>query len=122
MTEQRHLSPIIFHIPHASTHIPPELRPSLIISDAELRVELLMMTDLHTDAIFGAAVKDGDAVIKFPVSRLVIDPERFVDDSEEPMSAQGMGVVYTKRHDGTALRANLDDKNRLVLASPRLLV
>jgi N-formylglutamate deformylase len=114
MTEQTRLTPIIFHIPHSSTHIPPEVRPSLIISDEELNAELLRMTDLHTDAIFGAAVKDGDAVIKFQVSRLVLDPERFVNDSEEPMSALGMGVVYTKRHDGTPLRADLDDKNRLV--------
>lgn len=38
----------------------------------------------------------------FPVSRLVVDPERFIQD---PMESVGMGVVYTHTADGEALRA-----------------
>lgn len=94
--------------------MPSDVRPNLIISDDELHIELMRMTDMHTDAIFGAAVRSGDAVVKFPVSRVVLDPERFIDDATEPMAARGMGVVYTKRHDGSALRENLDDKDRLI--------
>ncbi len=32
----------------------------------------------------------------FPVGRLVVDPERFSDDSLELMSQEGMGVTYTR--------------------------
>lgn len=58
-----HPAPIVFHIPHASTRIPPDVRPQLILSDAELDLELLRTTDLHTDTVFAAAAQDGDAVV-----------------------------------------------------------
>ena len=35
-------------------------------------------------------------IIVFPVSRLVVDPERFSEDFQEPMNQVGMGVTYTK--------------------------
>jgi N-formylglutamate amidohydrolase len=85
--------PLIFHIPHASIAIPPEARQGLAVTDAELAIELLHMTDRYTDEIFERAVRQGDAVVEFPVSRLVVDPERFVDDDKEAMAARGMGVV-----------------------------
>jgi hypothetical protein len=40
----------------------------------------------------------------FPVSRLVVDPERFVDDATEPMAACGMGVIYTQTSQRMPLR------------------
>ncbi len=40
----------------------------------------------------------------FPVSRLVVDPERFEKDDEEPMAARGMGVVYELTSHGQPLR------------------
>ena len=43
-------------------------------------------------------------LIVLPVSRLVVDPERFSDDSQEPMSRVGIGVTYTKRSLRQALR------------------
>jgi N-formylglutamate amidohydrolase len=86
-------APLIFHIPHASIAIPPEARQGLAVTDAELAIELLHMTDRYTDEIFERAVRQGDAVVEFPVSRLVVDPERFVDDDKEAMAARGMGVV-----------------------------
>jgi N-formylglutamate deformylase len=44
------------------------------------------------------------SVDKFPVSRLLVDPERFADDAQECMSAVGMGVLYNLTSNGELLR------------------
>ena len=92
-----------------STVIPADLRASFLGSDEELSRELLAMTDRYTDELFSLP---GASTVRFPVSRLVVDPERFVDDDAEPMAARGMGVVYTRRSDGQPLRAPLAPKDR----------
>jgi N-formylglutamate amidohydrolase len=94
-------SPLVLHIPHSSTVIPDGVRSTLLLTDAEVRQELLRMTDAHTDELFGC---DGIASVRFPVSRIVVDPERFENDSAEVMSRVGMGVVYTRTCDGRPLR------------------
>ena len=52
------------------------------------------MTDHFTDELFAGS--SGTARVVYPVSRLVVDPERFVDDAQETMVSRGMGVIYTK--------------------------
>ena len=88
-------SPIVLHLPHVSTLIPEDLRQDFLLSDQELLEELNRITDHATDQIFQQAFPEAKAIV-FPVSRLVVDPERFSDDSQEPMSQVGMGVTYTK--------------------------
>jgi N-formylglutamate amidohydrolase len=63
------------------------------------------MTDRYTDELF-ALPASAATMLRFPVSRLVVDPERFVDDADEPMAACGMGVIYTRASDGRRLRAD----------------
>ena len=86
---------MILHLPHASTFIPEDLRQDFLLSDQELQEELNRITDHATDQIFQQAFPEAKAIV-FPVSRLVVDPERFSEDSQEPMSQIGMGVTYTK--------------------------
>lgn len=43
------------------------------------------MTDRYTDELF-AFPETAATTIAFPMSRLVVDPERFTDDALEPMS------------------------------------
>ena len=88
---------IILHIPHASTVLPSEVE--FLLGQEALAYELNAMTDHHTDRLFH--LQGGRRCI-FPVSRLVVDPERFIDD---PMESVGMGVVYTHTANGNALRA-----------------
>jgi len=103
---------LILHIPHSSPLIPPGIRPALALSPAELQQELLAMTDAYTDELFD--IPEATRII-FPVSRLVVDPERFLDDAQEVMAARGMGVVYTHTSRGERLRPTPTAKERTVL-------
>ena len=98
---------IVLNTPHASTIVPPEVRQTILLSDNELQQELLRMTDAFTDELFTGNAAMVHQIV-FPVSRLVIDPERFVDDSHEPLAKQGMGVVYTRTSEGKRLRGHLN--------------
>jgi N-formylglutamate amidohydrolase len=101
-------SPVLIHVPHASTTVPADVRSTIELSDAELGAELRAMTDWHTDRIATAAVSaDGAGSASMFVnqlSRLVVDPERFPDD-REVMRTVGMGAVYTSTSDGRVLRS-----------------
>jgi len=102
---------VIFHVPHDSPHIPEEVRHQFALDDVELELELLAMTDHRTLDLLCHGVPKAQ-VIRAPVSRLVVDVERFEDDLSEPMALHGMGVVYTKTHDGKALRCPVTSAQR----------
>ena len=87
---------IILHIPHASTVLPSEVE--FLLGKEALAYEVDAITDHHTDQLFDLP---GARRCVFPVSRLVVDPERFIEDSMESI---GMGVVYTHTSSGKPLR------------------
>jgi N-formylglutamate deformylase len=97
---------IILHIPHASTVLPSQV--DFLLGHEALAYEVDAMTDHHTDQLFDLP---GARRCVFPVSRLVVDPERFIEDS---MESVGMGVVYTHTTDGDPLRA-ISEIDRLTL-------
>ena len=80
------------------------------MSDSALQLEMDRMTDWYTDEIFGGLAGASDAI--FPVSRLVVDPERFEHDGQEPMARLGMGVVYERGSGQAPLRRALSDRER----------
>lgn len=92
--------PLLVHIPHSSTYIPPEMKVKFLLSDDDLQKELLRMTDRYTDEIFSCVAELGGISIKYNYSRLVLDPERFRDDGKEKMACRGIGVIYTKDSNG----------------------
>jgi len=96
--------PLVGHVPHASVVIPPEVRAGLLLSDGALDRELVRMTDWHVDRLFAWIPAVGGTLLVNGTSRLVVDPERFPDDAEEPMAAVGQGAVYTRTADGRPLR------------------
>jgi N-formylglutamate amidohydrolase len=81
--------PIVLHIPHSSKAIPSEIRYQFLLSDDELSNELNRMTDAFTDDLFSTKISIIKHTIVYPVSRLVVDPERFIDDDKEVMSKKG---------------------------------
>ncbi len=105
---------VVLHIPHDSTFIPDQVRPQFVLSDHDLALELKRMTDHFTHALF--AEPSGEAtVIRAPVSRLVVDVERFAADDREPMAARGMGAVYEVTSHLTPLRRRLSAEERAEL-------
>jgi len=102
---------VVLHIPHASIAIPEDLRPLILLSAQELELELLSMTDCYTDQLFALPPEEA-AAIQFPVSRLILDPERVVDDAQESMAAHGMGVIYARGSRGQILREASSSEER----------
>ncbi len=94
--------PTLLHIPHSSRHIPSEYLPDYFLSAEALWKEHIRLVDMYTDELYQLA---GAARAIFPVSRFLVDAERFSDDAQEPMAARGMGVLYTVTTDLSPLRA-----------------
>jgi len=78
-----------------------------------LQQEINLMTDWFTDEIFGGLAGASDVI--FPVSRLVVDPERFENDEQELMAGLGMGVIYERTSNQAPLRHKLSACERQVL-------
>jgi N-formylglutamate deformylase len=112
MTNDKKDDSVVLHIPHASTVLPHSERPSIILSDSELDTEILAITDWFTDELF---CLPGSSRIVFPVSRLVVDPERFSVDEQEPQATVGRGVIYTDTIDGKRLRGPVSGNRRTKL-------
>ena len=109
----RHTIKTIVHIPHSSTHIPDRIRSQFVLPASALQQEVNLLTDWFTDEIFGGLAGASDVI--FPVSRLVVDPERFEDDEQEPMAGRGMGVIYEMNSNQTPLRRKLSVSERQAL-------
>jgi N-formylglutamate amidohydrolase len=104
----------VVHIPHSSTTVPDDVRRTFVLSDPALEQELLRLTDRYTDELFSLDPLNVIPVV-FGVSRIVVDPERFPDDAQEPMAARGMGAVYMATTGGAPLRARLTASQRAEL-------
>ena len=107
--------PLVVHVPHSATNIPPDVRETLCLDEHVLQRELLCLTDWYTDRLFSPVLDLGGTLFVNRLSRLVFDPERFPDDRQEVMAAKGMGAVYTRTSDGRALRKPMSREQRTSL-------
>ena len=104
--------PIAAHIPHAGTKIPDAVRDQFLPWAGELWREVAMVTDWYTDELFGVP---GIAVTKTPISRVVVDVERYIDDDMEEKASFGQGVIYSHNTLGEQIRRQLSEQERKLL-------
>lgn len=104
---------VLLHLPHDSVEVPDHTRDQFVLSGMEMESELLLMTDRHTGEIFNG--ESFSEVVRCPVSRLVVDVERFADDKNEIMALRGMGAVYTRTAQGMPLRKSINVHERAAL-------
>jgi N-formylglutamate deformylase len=104
--------PIVAHIPHAGTEIPDAVRDQFLPDSKEVWREVAVVTDWYTDELFGLP---GIARIQTPISRVVLDLERFVDDKQESQAVVGQGVIYSHDSRGRQIRRTLLDEERHAL-------
>lgn len=109
--------PMLAHVPHGSTFIPHEVRRSLLLSDEDLKKELILMTDSYTPELFAGIATSGGLALVNNFNRLVVDPERFETEEKEVMSSRGMGAIYTRTACQQMLRKDLSNKEREELLS-----
>lgn len=103
---------VVLHVPHDSTIIPASVRSQFLLGDSQLVAEIQRVTDHHTMSLF---VSSEVHTVCAPVSRLVVDVERFPDDRDEPMSKYGMGAIYTATSQLEPLRRSLTPAERCEL-------
>ncbi len=103
-------NPILINVPHSATYIPPTEKKYFTTPNIDREINVI--TDHYCDDLYDT----GDRMIRFPISRLVCDPERFRDDSEEIMASIGMGAIYSCCSDGSELKA-ISQKHKQSLLS-----
>ena len=100
----------VFHIPHTGDRFPPEMLSSVCVPEAEFRRYHERMSDTEVWRLVPRAYYAGEMTVRFEVSRLMCDPERFIGPEEE-MEAYGMGFCCEKAFDGTVIK-NVTDEVR----------
>lgn len=110
--------PVVANMPHSSAVIPESVRGQFTLSDGELREQNRQLVDWFTDELYDPIVRAGGCMVKHEVSRFVLDPERFEDDSQEIMAERGMGAIYTHGCQRQPIRRALSAQEReFVLAT-----
>jgi N-formylglutamate deformylase len=97
-------APVVVHVPHSGVAIPADVRAGMVLDDAALDAELRAITDHRTDVLAVDAGVSGATRVVNRMSRLVVDPERFLDVAHEEMERVGMGAVYTATSQRGVLR------------------
>ncbi len=98
------MNDIVVHIPHDGNDFPEDLFKSVLISRPEFEKYHKEISDRHISRLTDNL---DCTIVKFSISRLLCDVERFLKD--EVMEKYGMGFCYEKTHDGKVFKRIDDD-------------
>ncbi len=92
----------VFHVPHDGWRFPPELMADVCVPEEDFLAYHEMMRDRAAGRLV-PRLRAAHAVVRFGVSRLLCDVERFIGP-EEIMERYGMGYCYEKAYDGRIIK------------------
>lgn len=101
----------VIHVPHGATHLPDAYRAQFGIPDDALQAEIHASADLHTDELAQEVWPQAE-IVRARVSRVLLDVERYADDTQEGMSRVGRGVIYTHDRFGRSLQRKVSPTDR----------
>jgi N-formylglutamate amidohydrolase len=107
--------PLILHVPHASTVIPDHALADFLVPPSIIQSEHLRLVDWYTDELYMEDFPEARAAVA-PISRIVVDMERFTDDALESSAQVGMGATYLKTTTGEELRRLSRERREALLA------
>ena len=105
---------LVVHVPHASTYIPEDVWPEVLVDRLQVDDEAFESADLYTDLMAQRAWPGAD-IVEAAVSRIVVDVERYDDDGLEEMAEVGRGAIYTHDHRLVRIRKDLSQSRRAEL-------
>lgn len=105
----------VFHVPHDGAVFPAELLRSVCVPRERFLHYHEKMRDLGAPEMVPRRWRDPAHTLRFPVSRLLCDVERFLGP-EEPMERHGMGFCYERAYDGTRIKELSEELKRDTLA------
>lgn len=104
----------IFHVPHDGDALPPELLASVQIPMARFLRYHAEMRDTLVRELIPSLWREEEHALRFPVSRLLCDVERFLGP-EEIMERYGMGFCYERVYNGTQIKRVTDELRQQTL-------
>jgi len=108
------MAALVVHVPHASLTIPDDAWPEFLVARAVVEAEALASADLYTHEMARQAWPTAK-IVEAEVSRIVVDVERYDDDSKEEMAEVGRGVFYVCDHQMQPIRRALSEIRRVEL-------
>ena len=85
---------VVFHVPHDGGLFPKELVFSVCVPPEEFLNCHRMMRDTGVSAMVPEVYRDGQSLIRFPVSRLLCDVERFIGPEEVMEQKRANGIFW----------------------------